>query len=56
MVPTSNTFRKQPDYLLSPSPIKKDLFAQLLGTEVKYNTLPFQNNEILEESNDYEFE
>lgn len=24
--------RKQPEYLLSPSPVKKDLFSQLLGT------------------------
>ena len=24
--------RKQPEYLLSPSPLKRDLFSQLLGT------------------------
>ena len=28
--------RKQPEYLLSPSPVKRDLFTQLLGTETKH--------------------
>ena len=29
---TLTPLRKQPEYLLSPSPVKKDLFSQLLGT------------------------
>ena len=29
---------KQPEYLLSPSPVKKDLFSQLLVTETKQAT------------------
>lgn len=29
---------KQPEYLLSPSPVKKDLFSQLLITETKQAT------------------
>lgn len=31
-LPSFTPARKQPEYLLSPSPIKKDLFSQLLGT------------------------
>ena len=52
--------RKQPDYLLSPSPIKKDLFTQLLGTETRqYSPAPsiqeeesLSFSEISEEEND----
>lgn len=29
---------KQPEYLLSPSPVKNDLFSQLLITETKQTT------------------
>lgn len=43
------SLRKQPDYLLSPSPAKKDLFAQLLGTECKHNTILFDSNSVIEE-------
>ena len=32
--------KKQPELMMSPSPVKKDLFHQLLGTETK-NTSPF---------------
>lgn len=31
-LPSFTPHRKQPEYVLSPSPIKKDLFSQLLGT------------------------
>ena len=42
--------KKQPEYLLSPSPIKRDLFSQLLGTEMKNNsTLEEDSNSIMEE-------
>ena len=52
--------RKQPDYLLSPSPVKKDLFTQLLGTETRqYSPAPsiqeeesLSFSEISEEEND----
>jgi hypothetical protein len=55
-MPVHYTSRKQPDYLLSPSPIKQDLFAQLLGTELKHNCITFEDYEIIEENNDYDFE
>ena len=36
LLPAFTPMRKQPEYLLSPSPIKRDLFTQLLGTETKH--------------------
>ena len=56
MVPWNNLvvstpIKKQPELMMSPSPIKKDLFHQLLGTETK-NGSPFaacQEAAIMEE-------
>jgi len=37
-LPNLTPFKKQPECLLSPSPIKKDLFSQLLGSEIKLSS------------------
>jgi hypothetical protein len=50
-MPSVTPLKRQVEYLLSPSPVKKDLFSQLLGSEIKQHSPGFthsSNNSILE--------
>lgn len=54
LLPAFTPLRKQPEYLLSPSPVKRDLFTQLLGTETKQYSPLESNYSIEEESMSFE--
>lgn len=49
LLTTFTPLKNQPEYLLSPSPIKKDLFSQLLGTETRnHSPLKYDAKSIME--------
>ena len=54
LLPPFTPLKKQPEYLLSPSPVKRDLFSQLLGTEIKPATPLNCDSSIMEEDGSLE--
>ena len=47
--PSTTPLRRQPEYLLSPSPVKKDLFTQLLAHD-NHAVTPAKAEYIIEEN------